>query len=87
MTDTINMPWISRILHITNSSDPTLEGISGLILNETKKTILIESEGKDLLLAKNTIQFTLDDDDDDEIDGKLVSQRPEDRINKRYRRN
>ncbi|MFL2963520.1 MAG: ribonuclease P protein subunit [Candidatus Thalassarchaeaceae archaeon] len=86
MTDTINMPWISRILHITNSSDPTLEGISGLILNETKKTILIESEGKDLLLAKNTIQFTLDDDDD-EIDGKLVSQRPEDRINKRYRRN
>ncbi|MBU03811.1 MAG: hypothetical protein CMA58_02350 [Euryarchaeota archaeon] len=87
MTDTINMPWISRILHITNSSDPTLEGISGLILNETKKTILIESEGKDLLLAKNIIQFTLDDDDDDEIDGKLVSQRPEDRINKKYRRN
>jgi RNase P/RNase MRP subunit p29 len=86
MTDTINMPWISRILHITNSSDPTLEGISGLILNETKKTILIESEGKDLLLAKNIIQFTLDDDDD-EIDGKLVSQRPEDRINKKYRRN
>jgi len=86
MTDIINMPWISRILHITNSSDPTLEGISGLILNETKKTILIESEGKDLLLAKNIIQFTLDDDDD-EIDGKLVSQRPEDRINKKYRRN
>jgi|TARA_B100001250_G_scaffold136054_1_gene116433 RNase P/RNase MRP subunit p29 len=86
MTDTINMPWISRILHVTNSSDPTLEGISGLILNETKKTILIESEGKDLLLAKNIIQFTLDDDDD-EIDGKLVSQRPEDRINKKYRRN
>ena len=52
-----------------------------------KKTILIESEGKDLLLAKNIIQFTLDDDDDDEIDGKLVSQRPEDRINKKYRRN
>ena len=86
MTDTINMPWISRILHVTNSSDPTLERISGLILNETKKTILIESEGKDLLLAKNIIQFTLDDDDD-EIDGKLVSQRPEDRINKKYRRN
>jgi len=86
MMNIINMPWISRTLHITNSSDPTLEGVSGLILNETKKTILIESKGKDLLLAKNTIHFTLDDHGD-EIDGKLVSQRPEDRINKKYRRN
>ena len=86
MMNIINMPWISRTLHITNSSDPTLEGVSGLILNETKKTILIESEGKDLLLAKNIIHFTLDDNGV-EIDGKLVSQRPEDRINKKYRRN
>ena len=86
MMNIINMPWICRTLHITNSSDPTLEGISGLILNETKKTILIQSKGKDLLLAKNIIHFTLDDNGD-EIDGKLVSQRPEDRINKKYRRN
>jgi len=86
MTNIINMPWISRTLNITNSSDSTLKGVSGLVLNETKKTILIESKGKDLLLAKNVIHFTLDDNDD-EIDGKLVSQRPEDRINKKYRRN
>ena len=86
MMNIINMPWISRTLNITNSSDPTLKGVSGLILNETKKTLLIKSKGKDLLLAKNVIHFTLDDNDD-EIDGKLVSQRPEDRINKKYRRN
>lgn len=86
MMNIINMPWISRTLHITNSSDPTLEGISGLILNESKKTILIQSKGKDLLLAKNIIHFTLDNNAG-EIDGKLVSQRPEDRINKKYRRN
>ena len=49
-------------------------------------SILIQSKGKDLLLAKNIIHFTLDDNGD-EIDGKLVSQRPEDRINKKYRRN
>ena len=55
-------------------------------MNETKNTILIDSKGKDLLLAKNVISFTLDGNDK-EIDGKIVSQRPENRINKKYRRN
>ena len=86
MMNTINLPWISRTLHVTNSIDPTIEGLSGLILNETKNTILIESKGRDILLAKNIIHFTLDDENY-EIDGKLVTQRPEDRINKKYRRN
>tara|TARA_B100001142_G_scaffold222408_1_gene220534 strand:+ start:187 stop:447 length:261 start_codon:yes stop_codon:yes gene_type:complete len=86
MSDVINMPWISRILQVTKSTDASLEGVSGMIMNETKNTILIDSKGKDLLLAKNVISFTLDGNDK-EIDGKIVSQRPENRINKKYRRN
>jgi len=86
MSDVINMPWISRILQVTKSTDTSLEGVSGMIMNETKNTILIDSKGKDLLLAKNVISFTLDGNDK-EIDGKIVSQRPENRINKKYRRN
>jgi RNase P/RNase MRP subunit p29 len=39
-----------------------------------------------MVLAKNVIKFTIDQDEDI-IDGKMVSQRPEDRINRKYRRN
>ncbi|MFQ3321574.1 MAG: RNase P/RNase MRP subunit p29 [Candidatus Thalassarchaeaceae archaeon] len=85
MTNIINLPWISRNLFVTDSSDSTLIGISGTVLNETKRTISIHSDNKQLNLAKNVIKFTIDDNE--EIDGLFVSQRPEDRINRKYRRN
>jgi len=85
LTNIINLPWISRNLCVTDSSDSTLIGISGTVLNETKRTISIHSDNKELYLAKNVIKFTIDDNE--EIDGLFVSQRPEDRINRKYRRN
>ncbi|MCP2506803.1 MAG: ribonuclease P protein subunit [Candidatus Thalassarchaeaceae archaeon] len=85
MTNIINLPWISRNLYVTDSCDSTLIGISGTVLNETKRTISIHSDNKELNLAKNVIKFTIDDNE--EIDGLSVSQRPEDRINRKYRRN
>jgi RNase P/RNase MRP subunit p29 len=41
------------------------------------------TENGPLTLAKDVIRFTRDDE---EIDGAIVTQRPEDRINRRYRR-
>ena len=38
---------------------------------------------KEVTLAKDTIRFTIDDEN---IDGTLVGQRPEERIGKAYRR-
>ena len=35
MSQIINLPWLSRKIEVTESSDPTLVGISGMVLDET----------------------------------------------------
>ena len=83
MSQIINLPWLSRNLEVTGSTDPTLVGISGTVVDETRRTILVNTGGNEVTLAKNTIRFTIEDE---EIDGTLVGQRPEERIGKAYRR-
>ena len=83
MSKITNLPWLSRNLEVTNSSDPTLVGISGMVMDETRRTILVNTGNREVTLAKDTIRFTIDDE---EIDGTLVGQRPEQRIGKACRR-
>jgi RNase P/RNase MRP subunit p29 len=82
MSQIINLPWLSRRLKVTDSTDPALVGISGIVVDETRRTIMIDTGSKEMTLAKNTIRFTIEDE---EIDGSLVGQRPEERIGKAYR--
>ena len=83
MSQITTLPWISRNIQVTDSTDPTLVGMSGMVLYETKRTILVNTGSKEVTLAKDTIGFTIDDEN---IDGTLVGQRPEERIGKAYRR-
>ena len=83
MSQITNLPWISRKIQVTDSTDPTLVGMSGMVLDETRRTILVNTGSKEVILAKDTIRFTIDDE---KIDGSLVGQRPEERIGKAYRR-
>ena len=69
-------------MNVVNSDDPTLIGVSGTVLDETKKTILIRTESGDLRLAKEVITFTIDSGE--AIEGSRVIQRAEDRIGRRY---
>ena len=82
MSSTINLPWISHNLTVINSDDPTLIGVTGTVLDETKKTILVRTESGDVTLAKDVITFTIDSVD--AINGSRVIQRAEDRIGRRY---
>ena len=83
MTQIINLPWLSRNLEVIDSTDPTLIGISGVVMDETKRTIIIQTNDNEITMAKDTIRFTIEDE---EIIGSEVGQRPEERIGKRYRR-
>ncbi|MDP6212189.1 MAG: ribonuclease P protein subunit [Candidatus Thalassarchaeaceae archaeon] len=83
MSQIINLPWLSRKIEVTESTDPTLVGISGMVLDETKRTIVVNNGSKEVTLAKDTIRFTIEEE---EIDGSIVGQRPEERIGKAYRR-
>lgn len=82
MSSAINLPWISHNLTVINSDDPTLIGVTGTVLDETKKTILVRTESGDVTLAKDVITFTIDSGD--AINGSRVIQRAEDRIGRRY---
>ena len=84
MGSLINMPWLSRDIEVVGSTAPTLVGISGTVLDETRRTLRVHTANGNVTLAKDTIRFKIEGE---EIDGTSVAQRPEDRIGKRYRRN
>ena len=81
----IHMPWLSRNITVVDSLDPTLVGLSGTVIEETRRTIRVLTDSGRVRLAKNVITFRIDSGE--LIEGSSVTQRPEDRINRRYRRN
>ena len=83
MAGMINLPWLSRNLEVIDSTDPTLIGVTGVVTDETKRTIIVQTSDNEITMAKDTIRFTIEDE---EINGSAVGQRPEERIGKRYRR-
>ena len=82
MSQMINLPWLSRHLEVIDSTDPTLVGVSGMVLDETRRTIRVQTSNNQITMAKDIIRFKIEDQ---EIDGSTVGQRPEDRIGKTYR--
>ena len=83
MAGMINLPWLSRNLEVIDSTDPTLIGVTGVVTDETKRTIIVQTSDNEITMAKDTIRFTIEAE---EINGSAVGQRPEERIGKRYRR-
>ena len=84
MMSSIHMPWLSRNITVVESLDPTLVGLTGTVLEETRRTIRVLTDSGRVRLAKNVITFRIDSGE--LIEGSSVTQRPEDRINRRYRR-
>ena len=86
MSDSIHMPFLARNLTVQASPDSDLIGLSGIVVGETRRTIAVDVGGQTKTLAKNVINFTLDNEEEI-IQGAMVCQRPEDRIHRNYRRN
>ena len=86
MSDSIHMPFLSRNLMVKTSSDSNLVGMSGIVVGESRQTIALDVDGETKTLAKNVIEFCLDNEEE-LIQGAMVCQRPEDRIHRNYRRN
>jgi len=86
MSESIHMPFLSRNLMVKASSDSNLVGMSGIVVGESRQTIALDVDGETKTLAKNVIEFSLDNEQE-LIQGAMVCQRPEDRIHRNYRRN
>ena len=73
---------------VVNSSNPSIVGISGRLINETRNTFTIKQGNKMKVIAKDTsiFDFILTDGTIIEIEGKVIMGRPENRLKKRPRR-
>jgi RNase P/RNase MRP subunit p29 len=74
--------WIGRTVTIATCTDPQWVGRSGIIIDETKNTFLIEITGDGRRrIAKHTATFQITvNNQTRNINGTLLRQRPEERI-------
>lgn len=70
---------------IVSSTDRTQKNISGTVVDESYNTLVVESKGKEKRISKSNCVFifTLPDKRRVEVEGKVILNRPEDRIKKK----
>jgi RNase P/RNase MRP subunit p29 len=80
----MNTTWIGQLLTVVESTDPTLIGRSGNVIDETQKTLTLLENGNERVFGKAAIQFTLNDGTT-VLSGSSLRQRPEDRMSRNYK--
>ena len=84
----VHHEFIGLNVLITNEKDKSLK-FMGTVIDETKNTIKIEDENQvEKIIVKNgsIFVFELPNGEKIEINGKILSIRPEDRIKKRFKK-
>ena len=76
--------WIGLSITIKNANDPKLNGLSGIVRDETRNTFLIETDRKLVRIVKTKTQFEIAQPEigSQTVQGELLRYRPEDRIKK-----
>ena len=75
-------------VRVVSSTHEGFIGIEGKVVDETKNTISVETDGLVKIVPKGvaTFHFHLPDGNIVEIEGKIIIARPEDRIKKKFRK-
>ena len=74
---------IGKTVTVTQCSDPTWNDTNGVIIDETKKTLVIETAGRRRRIAKNSATFVIHQNHEQvPVHGSQLLFRPEDRIKK-----
>jgi ribonuclease P protein subunit POP4 len=71
--------FIGENITISHHSDPSLCGVSGMIIDETRETVVIDSNGLKKTVSKRPAKFMFESG---EIIGSKIAYRPQDRIKK-----
>jgi len=84
----LNHEIIGLQTHVIGSRDPSHVNKKGIIIAETKEMIQLDTQEGEILLPKDVcvFQITLPDGTIVEVDGNLLSGRPEDRMKKHHGR-
>ncbi|WP_405283643.1 ribonuclease P protein component 1 [Methanobrevibacter sp.] len=84
----VHHEFIGLKVHVTSKKNKSLN-LNGTIIDETKNTIKIEDENNcEKIIPKvgSTFLFELPQGEKIEINGDILSIRPEDRIKKRFKK-
>jgi ribonuclease P protein subunit POP4 len=86
--EVIRHEFIGTEAKVAKSTNPDCKGLSGRIVDETRNTFTLLDEGRRRTIAKdsNVFHFRFSDGTVIEVDGKLLTGRPEDRLKKSIRR-
>jgi ribonuclease P protein subunit POP4 len=86
--DIIRCEFIGNKAKVAKSMHPGYLGISGKIVDETRNTFTILHKGEKKKVIKNmaVFHFKFPDGTIVEIDGKILTGRPEDRLKRHVRR-
>ncbi|MFQ6073714.1 MAG: ribonuclease P protein component 1 [Candidatus Bathyarchaeia archaeon] len=80
--------FIGLDVKVVRSTHPDYVGITGMVIDETRNTLVIRNKDKDKVVVKSTsvFHFILPEGTIVEIEGDAIVGRPEDRVKKRPRR-
>jgi len=67
---------------ILHSADPSLVGVRGLVVDETRNTLVVEAGGREKRVLKEGARFRFEVQGGVEVDGDEILFRPEDRTKK-----
>jgi ribonuclease P protein subunit POP4 len=79
---------IGLVVEVADSTNPSLTGISGRVVDETRNTLVVETKDGEKRVPKACARFifTLPDGRRAQVDGSALESQPENRINKRVKR-
>ena len=83
----VHHEFIGLNVDVRSRTDKSLN-LFGTVIDETKNTFKIESRGKEKIIPKKGSIFTFDIPSGEkvEVNGDILSIRPEDRIKKRFKK-
>ncbi|TLZ71709.1 MAG: ribonuclease P protein subunit [Methanobacteriota archaeon] len=74
--------FIGLQVAIVRASDPSLIGVQGLVVDETRNTVVVEAGGREKRVPKQGSRFRFQIQGGLEVDGDEIMFRPEDRVKK-----
>ena len=69
-------------VEVVAATDPSQEHMRGLVVDETRNTLVVEVRGEEKRIPKHGSRFRFDVQGGTEVDGEEIRFRPEDRVKK-----
>ncbi|MCL4345337.1 MAG: ribonuclease P protein subunit [Candidatus Thermoplasmatota archaeon] len=81
MSELVAGEFLGRPVTVVKSTNPTIENVTGYVVDETKNMFVVHSNDRDIKIPKSICRFSIDMGSEKLIiDGKFICYRPENRL-------